>query len=350
MTMIALDKLVRAKAARLRQMSANLRRSKHVLSSPTVLNIETTSACNHRCLTCPRTHIERPDRQMPMDMFQDIIHKSHRDVDFVHLYLLGEPLLDTDLDERIRLCSDYGIATHVATNATLLDEDRALQLVRAGLSAITFTISTTQPDTYRRLHGGAHYGRVIRNVENFLTIKQRLRAPVHVTIQTIRNPQTMQEIGCVANRWRREPGINSIKITQDEFGYLGWCPDDNRRWADAGNKLCIHLWQGPLYIDADGGYFPCRISPLHSKAMANARDMSPLDFWSSEMMSDLREKHMDGILDPHLDCANCPAPKPIASLCYMSYLASAWDARLLGIMLERFAFLHNWRIQSREII
>ena len=350
MSLVAVNKLVSAKVSRLRQLSANLRRSGRVTCSPTVLNIETTTACNHRCVTCPRTHINPPVRQMPMDLFTRIIEQSHRDIDFVHLYLLGEPLLDTDLVERIGLCTRFGLATHIATNASLLDEKRTKALLEAGLSAITFTISTTRPDIYRRLHGEAHYGRVIRNVENFLFMKRRMRAPVHVTIQIIRNPATLGEVGAVANRWRSEPGINSIKITQDEFGYIGRCYDDDRLWAQATNEVCIHLWQGPLYVSVDGGYFPCRISALSADPMANARDMSPREFWTGAAMAKLRENHMEGILDDWLDCANCPVPKPIPSLCYLSYLASAWDARLLGITLERFAFLHNWRIQSREII
>jgi len=350
MTLGAVNKLARAKMARLQQLSANLRRSSRVTCSPTVLDIETTTACNQRCLTCPRTYINPPARQMPMPLFERIIQESHRDVDFVHLYLLGEPLLDTDLEDRIRLCAKHKIATHVATNASLLTEDRAHSLIDAGLSAMTFTISTTQPDVFRRLHGVAHYGRIIRNFENFLSIKRRLTAPVHVTLQIIRNPLTLMEVETVANRWRHEPGINAIQITQDEFGYIGWCPDEKFRRAKKNNDVCIHLWQGPLYIDADGGYFPCRLSALHSDPMANARDMSPKEFWTSGMMSKLRENHLNGIVDDCLDCANCPVPKPIPSLCYLSYLASSWDARLLGIMVERFAFLYNWRIQNREIV
>lgn len=334
--------------SRLKLLKANLGRREQVSCGPTVFNIETTTDCNLRCVTCPRTHRPPEDTLMPLSLFEKIITDARESLEFVNLFGLGEPLLDPHLEARIRLCAGHGVATHVATNATTLDEERAASLMDAGLAAITFTVSTDRPDQYRDLVEGAPFGRVIRNIENFLAVKKRRRASIHTAIQIIRSPKTARTVAAVATRWKRTEGIDALKVIQDEFGYAGRFPEDEDRWA-AGARTCFYLWQGPLVINAKGDMYPCRVAALESAPMANARDASPAEFWMSREMTRLRRRHLEGIVCDHLGCADCKAPKPIPVLSHLSYLASAWDARRAGMLLEGLAFAFHWRIQQREI-
>ncbi len=349
MRLSSLGKKIRCKVARLDLMAANIARRGCVSHGPTVLTCETTTDCNLRCRTCPQPRMNIPRGIMPMPLFEKIIAESGESVEFLNLFGMGEPLCDPHLEARLRLCREFGIWTHIATNATLLDRERSESLLDAGLSAITFTVSTMRPELDRELRPGADYGLTVRNIEDFLALKRKRRAPVHVAVQAIRMPQTAQGIDAVAHRWKREPGVNAVKIIQDEFGYLGRCQDDEDRWADSG-RLCFYLWQGPLHIRANGDMHPCRVAALTGEAMANAADISPAEFWRSDAMGRLRERHVEGVLDDQICCANCTAPKPISILSHLSYLANAQDAWRWGIMVERIAFIYNWRIQHREII
>ena len=56
---------------------------------------------------------------MSISLFKLIIDKLSREIPFINsvaLYIWGEPLLNKNLSEIIRICKSYGIATEISTN------------------------------------------------------------------------------------------------------------------------------------------------------------------------------------------------------------------------------------------
>ena len=329
--------------------AANLLKKGRVHRGPTALTIETTTKCNLKCVTCHRTHFPDPPRLMSMDLFKKILDDCGDQVELVHLFGMGEPLLDPHLVERVRLCSERGILVHVATNATLLFPERSEALLDAGLGEITFSLSSARPERYEKLQPGANYGVTVRNIESFLAIKRKRKSPVHVTVEMIRTYPTASECDGVIDRWRKVTGVNSVRVRHDEFGTVPDLLDDDEHWAYRPGP-CLYLWQGPLLIRADGGMYPCCVSALHGESMANDAESSPRDFWTSEAMTKLRKKNVEGIMDPRLPCVTCRAPKPIPVLGHLTFFASAGVARRIAVVVERLSLAYKWRLQKREII
>jgi hypothetical protein len=334
--------------SRLHLLAAHMGKNPSVRAMPTVLTVETTTDCNLHCLTCHRTHHPDAPMRMPMGLFSKIISECDGGVEFVNLFGMGEPLLDRELPEKINLCSENGIGTHIATSAMPLDAAWTRAVLDAGLTAITFSINSTRPDVYRRLHSGGDYGVAIRNIERFLEARRGRRRGPFVTIEMIRTRQTSRECDGMMRRWLRVPGVDAVRIRHDEFGCVSDMPDEADQWAQAPG-LCHYLWQGPLLIRADGGMYPCCVSALNGRSAVNAADHSPRDFWKSDFMREVREGHLRGLRDSRLSCDTCRAPKPIPVMSPFSYLATAMQARRAAIYLERISLAHRWKLQRREI-
>lgn len=78
----------------------------------------------------------------------------------------GEPFLKDGILELIRFAADKGFKTNIATNAFLIDEDKAKEIADSGLSTINISLDSFQEKTHDRLRGvEGVYKRVCRAIE-----------------------------------------------------------------------------------------------------------------------------------------------------------------------------------------
>ncbi|MCD7898234.1 MAG: radical SAM protein [Planctomycetaceae bacterium] len=116
-------------------------------SFPRSVRIECTNACNSNCVTCPRQRMKRPVAVMPDDVYARIIAECGRNrCREVQLHHFGEPLLDANLEEKIRLAKAAGVAkVKMFSNGSLLTEDRSRGLLKAGLDEIAVSFDGKPP-------------------------------------------------------------------------------------------------------------------------------------------------------------------------------------------------------------
>jgi MoaA/NifB/PqqE/SkfB family radical SAM enzyme len=121
------------------------------LSTPFVLFVDPSSACNFRCKFCPtgdRTLIKKTGRWqgiMEFDLYKKIIQDLKEfdcPLKVLRLYKEGEPLLNPHLPDMIRYAKQNGIADYIdtTTNGSLLSNDLSLRLVDAGLDRINISV------------------------------------------------------------------------------------------------------------------------------------------------------------------------------------------------------------------
>ena len=71
---------------------------------PPIVRVETTNACNAKCVICLHSELARPIVRMDDEMFTRIIDEcSGQRVREVHLHNFGEPLLDNALESRVKM-------------------------------------------------------------------------------------------------------------------------------------------------------------------------------------------------------------------------------------------------------
>lgn len=139
------------------------------------LQIQTKSVCTTKCLFCP--HPDSWHNTNPGEMTDEVFDRILSEVAGVRFekicpYLMNEPLADRKIFKRIeeirRRCQFGHI--EVSTNATLLDERRADELVRVldGVANdIWISFHGVDPSTYRTIMRG-RFDRTLANVKDFL--------------------------------------------------------------------------------------------------------------------------------------------------------------------------------------
>lgn len=144
------------------------------------VNIGVSDRCNHRCIMCsehspycadglPRAQ-SRGGRRMAAEgllderdfglmdpiMYRDLIRDLRamgcREVE---LCGLGEPLLHPRIFDFLREAKASGLWVRLVTNASLLDAEKAKELVALGLDEIHISLNAGTPETYAKVHGVA---------------------------------------------------------------------------------------------------------------------------------------------------------------------------------------------------
>ena len=157
--------------------SAYLFIKQRYLTFPKRVQIETTSYCNAKCVMCPHPIMPRRNQHMGQELFEKIISElsEHRDkLKVLSLHFLGEPLMDPMLFERIRLVKDAGIKeVQLNTNAQLLNEERAENLLKSGIDAVTFSLGGLELETQEDRRVGTRLSTVEKNIDYFIRLAHK---------------------------------------------------------------------------------------------------------------------------------------------------------------------------------
>ena len=82
--------------------------------------IEITNICNLNCSFCLRT--TKPRKEMSLSEFEEILQKIENYTDYIYLHVQGEPLLHSNFDGILKLCSKYNKKVNITTNGVFLKE------------------------------------------------------------------------------------------------------------------------------------------------------------------------------------------------------------------------------------
>jgi len=145
---------------------------------PRVVFIEVTNHCNLLCETCPRTFVSS---EAPMtlgwDNFVRIV-EQFPDMQRAVLHGIGEPLINRDLPRMIAYLKQRGVTVLFNTNATLLNEAWARQLIASGLDELRCSIDGATPQTYAAIRGAPLLPRLLANLRRFTRLQRELGAPL----------------------------------------------------------------------------------------------------------------------------------------------------------------------------
>jgi MoaA/NifB/PqqE/SkfB family radical SAM enzyme len=153
---------------------------------------------------CPYSVTEKPDPPNHMEprLYRRILEEV-RDIGTVKHFtpmLQNEPLVDRDIIERVREARDVlGKATSVGiiTNGSLLTQKRADALISAGVNTLTVSIDAFSEKTYRAIHKGLNFNKVVENVESVLRDERRPQ----VTVRFLRQEANRGEERSFARYW-----------------------------------------------------------------------------------------------------------------------------------------------------
>ena len=320
-------------------IAADYFRHKTVLSGgPIEITLESTAKCNLYCPMCPRAIYTFDNENMDPEVYRRIVESCKDYVEFIWAYGIGEPLLHPNIFEMVRIARDAGVRTGMSTNATLLDESRADQLLDCGLDYVILAFDGATKQTYEKYRVGATFEKTRDNIRNFLSRKQSRGSKLHVVMQMVLLRDNVAEMDAYRKMWDL-PGIDEVRFKRDEI-QIGETVNPASVLEGTRRNPCHLLWRGPMYVRYDGLVHPC-CQMYKEEPVGDLKKQSVMEVWNSESMVKLREAHITGDTSGYPVCQTCQAARPSLPAFYGSLALNGLTVRKIVPTLEKLSLFYG---------
>jgi len=273
---------------------------------PKRIVVETMFGCNAVCGMCVINHpTDRAKGIMPMDKFTGLIDalKPHRAaVEMFDLFGLGEPLIDPFLAERIRYVKDAGFRnTSISTNAHLLSDEKARDLLEAGLDTVIFSIDGFSKETHEAVRVRTKYERVVQNCLEMIRQRDAGGYKTRFVVRFVRQPSNAHEWDDYRRFWLDVLSLDrrDVLIRYDVHNWSDQIEGkalNDEDWRDPviDRDPCHHIYE-KLVILANGAVALCFEDILEAQfRFGNAFEDDPIDVFNSARFNKIRKLHGAG--------------------------------------------------------
>ena len=269
-----------------------------LLHYPRYVEVETVNACNARCPMCTIDEWERSSPTMKDDLFdriaEDLIaHAGH--LKRVSLYRDGEPLLDKKMPERIARLKAGGIRQiSLSSNVSLLNEQKSVELLEAGLDVLIMSIDSLEKDVYESIRVRLNFEEVLGNAIRFAELRDRIRPSTQIWMRMIRQDSNKDEWPRYEEFWRSKLAPTDRIYYHNLFNWGGQLDEFKPlTYSYEPNLPCVSLWS-LLVIFANGDVPLCNVDFNNKYPTGNIRDHSIEELWRSKVMAERRNLHLEG--------------------------------------------------------
>lgn len=256
---------------------------------PSLVELELTSACNAKCIFCPR-HLFTHPKMMTRETFSQVLFRLvEGEMKYVKLVGIGEPTLHHDLLWIMRKINEEGLRVLLNTNGSRLhrlDIDEILSLC----TEIIVSFHSLTPDIHKKIFGVDYYAQALSNIEKLLKVNERYNRTITLyVVLTTFNRDALSEIknffgsqvqirasgctnrtlegftenisdkgiNCQYNHYPMISSVNSVcgyaeaAIVIDSEGHYLLCTNDIKRntglqtvWDKTISEVSAEIWQG----------------------------------------------------------------------------------------------------------
>jgi radical SAM protein with 4Fe4S-binding SPASM domain len=299
----------------------------HIL--PLYVQIEVTTKCNFRCVTCKRT--DETSSDISAELFKSIIDQYRPPRGFparLDLTGLGEPLFHTGLVSMIRYAKEHGFQVSFTSNFSLINERNALSLIESQLDFLYVSFDGATRETFEKIRIGGSFERTMSNVKLFLRARRHLGSVkpklIFETTISVHNVHEVPEIVRLADKLGADaiclyrqvtPEKARARTDKDLFASIDWkeLSKSGIEIIVAGPEQQSYLCAGAIgcYITFDGKVLQCsrmiqllprESYPGHQFGDLNRSSLS--EIWFSSRYKSFRNGLLQGAYPPA--CKSCP--------------------------------------------
>lgn len=257
-----------------------------------LIQIETSTACNAKCLMCPRDQQTRPHGVMDESLFWKIVEEA-KELGIRKLlpFIDGEPFADPRMPRFIgRLSSDFPeIDVCIYTNGSLLDDDKIASMLESrNLTQLNVSIQGGDKETYERVTG-LNWDVTTRNVERLIEANNRMESPKTIRMNMCIFSETKDSEAEFRRRWDRE---NVIICTGafSNFGGIASGDESEHVWIDKPRRACDRAIEH-VYVFWNGDVGQCCFDLKQTVTYGNLQDSSLREIIRSDKYQSMMESH-----------------------------------------------------------
>ncbi len=299
---------------------------------PVVYNIETTNACNMKCQMCPRTTLmTRKVKTLDKSTFFRIVDQIHPHSehlwtvweDFVQkeyditndkmsenhffLYIIpkvlqlhgyGDPLLDKNMLEYIRILTERGIPSYFSCNPANIDVERMIEMFENGLSYVKFSIESVDDIRHKEIRGEAsNFTESYRRILKLVEVKARKKMNTIIVV-------TMLDL----NRTGQKEEFEQLKETFEGLDLYIYLKSEDQQWYRKDyhgtcsihwSEFCKHPWMS-MTIKSTGEVAMCMEDFNNEIILGDATKESLCEIWNGKKYEKFRWDHLN--LTPGIKC------------------------------------------------
>jgi len=267
------------------------------------LDIETCTACNHRCIFCPVTDHPFAQEVMSQEVFIQLLDRlAGLRIIRISLNHYNDPFMDRLLEQRVtqiarrRLCQRIVINT----NAEPITRKR-MEALLPYRKLLDFNINlptVVSAERYHTLHGKGELQRVVENIDSLLEMKFSVRINIQKNMYS-----TEEDARSVMSQYKKRVPYIDIRESNTRLNLV------LERDVLKSGRLVGCAWDRPtrfLHIAVNGDLFLCCQDYFKRTVFGNLL-RSPLD---EVLNSEQRRKYLDyiyGVKDAPSDflCRSC---------------------------------------------
>lgn len=260
---------------------------------PLFLTFEATNICNLHCPHCftGAGEVGRERSMMPMELYRQLLDELGDYALMLDFYNWGEPLLNKNLPEMVRLAANKGISTWVSTNFSVpFDAARAEALVASGLGVLGAGIDGAQQETLEQYRVGSKFSKVIENMKLLVDAKRRLGSQTPDLYWSFHVfPHNRHEVE-TARAMAEGLGVK-FAPTKGWVAGEAWDPADEFKFPYgvppyAGR--CKYLWTYAV-VNNDGRVAPCTGTFYAEDDFGSVTDASFRQVWNNRQFQEARQ-------------------------------------------------------------
>lgn len=256
---------------------------------------------------------------MSMETYQKIIDHMGKDIFFMLIYHQGEPYMNKNFFEFVKLAKRNNIYVTTSTNGHYFTDKNIKKTLESGLDSMIVSLDGTTQESYQRYRVGGQLKRVLEGTTNLIAERKRLKMKTpNVALQFLvmkHNEHELAEVKKIAEQL----GVDRLLIKNIEVRSLDeareWLPSDKkfrrynydgRNYAVKGidKNACTRPWLSTL-INWDGTFVPCCFDKNGDFPMGDVHKISDVnEMWLGNKFTDFRSRLLQNRKSIDI-CRNC---------------------------------------------
>jgi len=281
---------------------------------PLFLHLDMNQRCNFTCSHCiiaskEMTHKYYSGSHLTWEKYVKIVKEgAEHNCPSISVQGNNEPLLIKDIEKYISFARKHGfIDIMINTNASLLTEKMAKSLLDSGLTRLRFSLDAATEATFKKIRIGGDYKKVVRNILNFLKIKDKLGYKLPITgVSFCKQAANEHEVKIFKKMWIGKVDMVTIQKFVPpvlEPGYDKYYPSDQIGEQHFEAFRCPQPFQRVVTRNLD--ITPCCSTFGSSLKVGDLNNDTIYKAWHSKEMKELRFIHREGKWYKNNICRQC---------------------------------------------
>lgn len=293
-------------------------------TEPVVYNIETTNRCNMKCQMCPRTtRMTRRNEDLNRETFIKIIEQlrphtdhewnqwkhfcknkygiSENDMSENHFFLYiipkviqlhgyGDPLLDKNMHEYIKLLHDRKFYSYFSCNPANINLDLTYKMLDNGLDYIKYSIESVDDNLHKEIRGEAsNFTESYNNILKVLEYKKQnnFSTTIVITMLDLNRTHQKEDYAKLLKEFEELDVYIYLKSEDCQWYRKDFHGTESIHWSE----ICKHPWM-TMTIKSNGETTMCMEDFNNEIVLGNTNKQTLKEIWNGEAYKKFRYQHL----------------------------------------------------------